>query len=265
MRKGVFLSDPLPSYKSPPVNEVICGVKFVPPSNLRVTHIGHLWEKFRSDYPNVVHAAPIASVSGEITVDLTTGMPLPRVWFINESDDQLVQFQVDRFYYNWRHKKGEYPRYEYVIKNFENTWEIIEKFFAESDLGELTPIEYELSYTNHLEIKREWNTINDLPKIFSDFTWKQESKRFLPDPNKIAWQTEFLLPDSKGSLFINLKSALRAEDSTPLFIFELTARGNIGSTEKSEIRQWFDLAHEWIVRGFTDLTLPEVHKIWEKG
>ena len=25
---------------------------------------------------------------------------------------------------------------------------------------------------------------------------------------------------------------------------------------------WFDTAHEWIVRGFTDLTTDEAHKLW---
>ncbi len=85
----------LPSYKSPPVDEVVCGYRFEPLSQLKVVHIGLLWEKFRNDFPNVQHAAPI-STDGSIFVDETTGIPLPRVWFISKADNELIQFQPDR-------------------------------------------------------------------------------------------------------------------------------------------------------------------------
>jgi len=46
---------------------------------------------------------------------------------------------------------------------------------------------------------------------------------------------------------------------------ELTAKG-LGEEKTNEaIRSWFDLAHEWIVRGFTELTEEEVQKtIWKR-
>ena len=158
----------LPSYKNPPINEVFCGMQFHTPDNFRITHIGLLWNKFKDDYPNIQHASPIASAKGEIPLDSATMAPLPRVWFINELDDQLIQFQVDRFYFNWRHKKHDYPRYKHVIERFENVRDNIKDFFVESNLGELNPIEYELSYTNHIPKGQGWDTVDDLPSIFSD-------------------------------------------------------------------------------------------------
>lgn len=262
--KSSFLSGTLPSYKNPPVNEVVCGMRFQVPDKLRIPHIGLLWEKFRVDYPIIQHASPIASVKGEILVDEATGMPLPRVWFINKSDDQLVQFQLDRFYFNWRRRQSAYPRYDHVIKNFERALNIIENFFCEFELGELKPIEYELSYINHISKGQGWNTIDDLPRIFSDFVWKQTKARFLPNPEKVAWQIEFPLDEKKGHLIVNVKQATRTEDKIPLLVLELKARGIGESTGKEAIREWFDLAHEWIVQGFTDLTTPEIQKIWER-
>ena len=258
-----FSSGTLPSYKNPPVNEVVCGMRFDPSNKLRVTHIGLLWNKFSADYPIVKHASPIASAKGEILIDTATGMPLPRVWFINKSDDQLVQFQIDRFYFNWRRRQSDYPRYDHVIENFESVRSTIVAFFLKFKLGELKPIEYELSYINHIPKGQGWNTIDDLSKIFSDFVWKKTRKRFLPNPEKIAWQTEFPLPEKKGHLIVNLKQATRTEDKVPLLVLELKTRGIGESTSKEAIREWFDLAHEWIVRGFTDLTTSEIQKIWE--
>ena len=262
--KSSFSTGKLPSYKNPPVNEVVCGMRFDTPDRLLIPHIGFLWDKFRADYPIIKHAPPIASAKGEILVDNTIGMPLPRVWFINKSDDQLVQFQIDRFYFNWRRRQSDYPRYDHVIKNFESVLNTIGNFFSEFEFGELKPIEYELSYINHIPKGQGWNTIDDLPGIFSDFVWKQTKKRFLPNPVKVAWQKEFPLPEKKGHLIVNLKQATRTEDKVPLLVLELKTQGIGELTSKEAIREWFDLAHEWIVQGFTDLTTPEIQKIWER-
>lgn len=254
----------LPDYKNPPVNEVVCGLRFDPSDQLRIPHIGILWDKLRTDYPIIQHVPPISSTKGEILLDSATGMPLPRVWFISKSDDQLVQFQPDRFYFNWRRRQKEYPRYENVIKNFESVLNTIKHFFKEFDLGALNPVDYELSYINHIPKGEGWNTIDDLPGIFSDFVWNQNKKRFLPNPDKVAWQTSFALPDKKGQLIVNLKQAIRTEDKIPLLVLELKAVGIGESADKGSIRDWFDLSHEWIVKGFTDLTTPEIQKIWER-
>ena len=36
------LTGALPSYKNPPVNEVVCGMRFQVPDKLRIPHIGFL-------------------------------------------------------------------------------------------------------------------------------------------------------------------------------------------------------------------------------
>ena len=263
---GISLKmDSLPSYKNPPVNEVVCGVRFRTPEKLRIPHIGILWEKFRLDYPIIQHAPPITAAKSQIPVDNATGLPLPRIWFINKSDDQLIQFQLDQFYFNWRRRENEYPRYPHVIENFENLWATILDFFNEFDLGELKPIEYQLSYINHIPRGQGWNTIDDLSTIFSDFVWRPKKGRFLPNPENVSWHTKFKLPEEKGFLNINLKQAIRFQDRVPLLVLTLTARGLSESTNKNSIREWFDVAHEWIVRGFADLIRLEVQReYWEK-
>jgi len=255
----------LPNYKKPPVNEVVCGMRFHTPDKLLIPHVGLLWDKFRQEYPTIQHAPPIVTAKGEIPIDKATGLPLQRVWFINKSDNQLIQFQFDRFYFNWRRRQDVYPRYPHVIKNFEIVLNTIVNFFNEFELGEFKPIECELSYINHIPKGQEWNLVDDLPRIFSDFVWRQTRGRFLPSPENVAWQTNFPLPEKRGHLTVNLTQSIRMEDKVPLFVLELTARGLGESTNKNTIREWFDVAHEWIVRGFTDLTTHEVQMgFWER-
>lgn len=260
--KNSFSLGDLPSYKNPPVNEVVCGMRFHPPGKLLVPHIGLLWDKFRDEYPIIQHAHPIASATGLTPVDIKTGLPLPRIWFINKSEDQLIQFQFDQFYFNWRRKQSDYPRYNYVIKNFEKALNIILDFFAKFELGTFKPIEYELSYINHIPKGDGWNTINDLSKIFSGFVWGQTKKSFLPNPEKVAWQVEFPLKEKKGRLIVNLSQGILVKDQVPVLILKLKTTGIVQSANQETHREWFDLAHEWIVRGFTDLTTHEIQEFW---
>ena len=101
-------------------------------------------------------------------------------------------------------------------------------------------------------------------EIFLDYNWVEIEDRFLPKPKKVAWNKEFPFPEKMGNLVVSLKQAIRTEGKVPLLVLELKTRGIDESGKIEGIRKWFDLAHEWIVRGFTDLTTPEIQKIWER-
>jgi hypothetical protein len=93
----------------------------------------------------------------------------------------------------------------------------------------------------------------------------QDGSRFLPKPIAIGWNMRFSLPDKKGQLIAKLSQAIRKEDNIPVLILDLTARGIGPSTDRKGIRDWFDVAREWIVCGFADLTTEKVQKeVWEK-
>jgi uncharacterized protein (TIGR04255 family) len=254
---------PLPSYKKPPVDEVVCGFRFEPLSQLKVTHIGLLWERFRTEFPTVQHAAPIAN-DASLLVDETTGIPLPRVWFISKADNELIQFQPDRFYYNWRHRGDDYPRYPSIIKKFEKAKIQLEAFTSELNLGTIKPVDCELTYINHILQGQGWESINDLPKVIPDFSWQSEKHDFLPNPTNVAWQVRFELPENKGWLNVKLNQATRKTDGVPSLILDLTAKGLGGDKTAKAMRNWFDLAHEWIVRGFTELTAKEIQETFWK-
>lgn len=256
--------DSLPSYKQPPVDEVVCGLRFEPLLELKVPHIGLLWEKFRNEYPRVQHAMPIAT-GRSLLVDEAIGIPLPRIWFISKADDELIQFQLDRFYFNWRNRGDEYPRYPSIIKKFEMVKSQLHAFMNELQLGTIKPLEYELTYINHIPTGQGWESMDDLPRVIRDFTWQKEKHRFLPNPANITWQVRFELPDGMGSLNVKLNQAKRKIDNVLGLKLELTAKGLGKETTAGHMRDWFDLAHEWIVRGFTDLTAQEIQEtIWKR-
>lgn len=262
----------LPSYDRPPITEVACSALFPSVEKLCSPHIGLLWQKFQPEYPfcdDVVPIAPKLEVFDDRNVEsqlkLSPIPPLPRVWFINEDGTRIIQVQRDRFIHNWRKVGGdsEYPRYDSLIRDFQDHLANFDNFLIEAELGQLKPLQYELTYVNQIPQGEAWLTIEDIGKIFPDVSWKASSSRFLTHPQSITWATVFDLPDELGRLHTSVKPAIVDRKST--LLFELTVRG-IGNYNSREILQdWFDKAHEWLVSAFADLTDKETQtKIWQR-
>ena len=141
----------------------------------------------------------------------------------------------------------------------------LESFLDDNGLGSVVPEQYEMTYVNHIPCGVGLNTLAEVGTVFPDFCWVAGSDRFLSDPERFNWKTSFVLPDEAGRLHVTIRSGLRREDKTPILLFEITARGMTADGKKSAMWAWFDLAHEWIVRSFTDLTSASMHKnVWKR-
>ena len=264
----------LPSYEEPPVIEVACGIVFEPLNDLLVPHFGLLWERFRKEYPQCQEVPPLAAAiesfeearGQRLRIEVGTLPPLPRVWFQHETGSGLIQLQRDRFHYNWR-KFGPadaYPRFENVIENFRQHFDQLESFLRENNLSNIRPVQYELTYINHIEQKEAMPHLSNIGITFPDFSWRSNKERFLPDPEAVHWQTIFPLPDQAGRLHITINNGKRVHDKKAILNLEITARGIPAAAPKDKMWHWFDLAHEWIVQGFTDLTSNSAQKEWKR-
>jgi uncharacterized protein (TIGR04255 family) len=76
-------------------------------------------------------------------------------------------------------------------------------------------------------------------------------------------QFQFPLADDKGTLHLTINHGTRVPDNKDILMIDFTARGP-GRSDWSDMEAWFKVAHEWIVKGFTDLTTPEAHRRWER-
>jgi uncharacterized protein (TIGR04255 family) len=261
----------LPSFERPPVNEVICGIMFKPLLGMLAPHLGILWSKFRSEYPNCIEVDPLLPVVETFESVETPGPDLsipflPRMWFISKDENAIVQVQRDRLLHNWRKVRptDEYPRYTDVKKRFTDRCAEFEAFLVENQLGRVEPLQLEMTYLNHIPVQSGWQSLGDVGKVFPDFNWRL-GDRFFGPPEKVNWRTSFALPEKRGRLHLVIQSALRRQDRLPLFIVELTVRGIGAERELGAMWGWFDMAREWIVRGFADITGPEVQKtVWRR-
>lgn len=261
----------LPNYKKPPVVEVVCGVLFDETKALKAPHLGQLWSMIRSEFPSIEEQPLLSSVVevfGPVpppTIEITGVPPLTRVWFINKGGDRLIQMQRDRFLFNWRRLKADepYPHFESVYADFTKYLNIFREFLDAISAGPLAPRQYELTYVNHIDGAVIDNSVSNLGRVFRDYAW-QTGDRWLPPPNDSMWRTSFDLPDQTGRLHSTVHVLKEDQGLRRALRFELTARG-IADESLNAMKTWFQLAHEWIVRGFTDLTTRDIQQeLWER-
>jgi uncharacterized protein (TIGR04255 family) len=254
-------------FEKPPVVEVFCGVLFGQLPELRTAHVGVYWSRIRKEFP-IVDEAPLLSPSIETfspasPVEIEAGFvpPLARTWFQRADRRGLIQLQGDRFVYNWKRASptdGDYPSYDRVILDFERQWQEFCDFVAKEGLGGLVPRQLELGYVNIIPDA----SVPAGDPVFVDHARNVSRSRFLPEPESLAWRTSYAFPDS-GRLHVIITSARQADTGDPIKRLDMVARGinEIGATQ---MRAWFDLAHEWIVNGFVDVTTSTMQTVWRR-
>ena len=255
----------LPDYERPPIAEVACGVRFEPIKGFTLPHSGLYWNTIRTEFPECQHAEPLLDPG--MSVDLKTGFPLPRIWFLAPEKSALIQLQTNCFFYNWRKltEDDTYPRFQVISRRFGELFSGLNSFLQSSDLPRAAPTLYELTYVNHIPRGEGWSSMEDLGNLLVDVKWNSTKARFLPVPTGISWQARFPMSSDACALNVRLVQATRTPDSITGLRLELQAVGNAKERSDKEMNNWFALAHEWIVRGFEDLTELRVQQeIWRK-
>ena len=267
----------LPDFKKPPVIEVVCGIAFEPLKDLLAPHMGLLWSRFVRDYPKCEEQQPLdvaiesfdkpPAKSSIQRAEFSTVPPMQRIWFASDDDTRLIQVQRDRFLHNWRktQEHDEYPRYSQVIAMFKDALAQFEAFLSDGNLGVVKALQYELTYVNHIPQGEGWDSLGDIGRLLPDCSWRRDSKRFLPEPERGNLRTSFVLPDNVGRLHVTAQNAVRLSDHREVIRLDLTARGIGPDKGREAMYDWFDVAHEWIVCGFADLTGAGVQEeLWER-
>ena len=194
-------------------------------------------------------------------IDLSDTPPM-RWWYLDDKNGRLIQLQRDVFFHNWRKLSPEhpYPHYQQTREMFEAAWRRFLDFLKKEELGLPNVFQCQIDYINHIEKGQGWDSLDDLPRI-TPLAGRMRSD-FLGTPDVVVMNTRHVIPPEKGRLHMTLQPAIRNSDQTELLQLQLTARGHPASNETADILSWLDLGHEWVVRGFADLTTPEMHKIW---
>lgn len=264
----------LPRFGDPPVIETVLGVEFAPIEGWSIPHFGLFWDTVRSDFPKSKVLPPLDSqierfdapvVPQGLSISMLES-PDVRCWFIAPDDRTLLQVQRNRFVFNWK-KEGAtdtYPHYDSAIRpSFEKYWARYLAFMTSAELPVPEVLQCEVSYINHLEIQKGWSSPAELSKVFPLLA-ERKWQSFLPEPEALAFEARFRLPNNRGRLRISSRPAIRSADGKEIIQLTLTVRGKPDGPSTDQVLEWLDFGRDWVVRGFADFTTKRMHDIWKR-
>lgn len=266
--------DPLPSFRQPPVVEVVLAVSFETIPGFDNLQILRFWEsQLQANFPKVEQQAryePPVERFGQrprmpqVKLELREELPTPRYWFINEADTQVIQLQNDWFARNWRKRERdpEYHRYGSIREPFAENFRQLASFVEDQGLGSIKPIQCEISYINQITPDEAWRDHGDLSRVVN--VW-QDADGFLPKPEQVQFLASYVIPGEEGPLgrlHVSMQPAFTIAEEQPIYVLNMTARGYPLGDNLDGVLRFFDIGHEWIVRGFASITSDVMHRLW---
>jgi uncharacterized protein (TIGR04255 family) len=267
-------SDALPSFRQPPVTEVVLNVQLAPLTEFQAVHFGLFWESIRSQFPTTETKPPIDQQSelqeigkANLSVEVLNSIPMPRVWFVSPDQTRLIQVQTDRLIYNWRQAPtGEdYPRFPAIKEGFLRAYDSFESFVVSNKLGEFIPVQAEVSYINQLPLNGQVTTFGDLGSVFR--FWSRPTSDLLGIPEHAALRMSFRLgtqEEFRGRLHVAVEPRFRRNDSGKLLQLTMTARGPLRTADRQGVAEFISFGRKYVVQGFADLTTKTLQEVWER-
>jgi uncharacterized protein (TIGR04255 family) len=265
----------LPDFDRPPIVEVAIGAQFkaVP---VAAPQFGLLWLKYRPRFPRIETKPALTPAVERFGVHRQQA-PVPRFqildqppplrsWFLTEGGDELIQVQPDRLVFNWRRvgADGAYPRYPTVERCFLDAFGTFAEFLGEIGSDQPQIEQCELTYVNRIfPASGTWNDLGEAAGAIALLS--RSAGGFLGPPEEVEATARYVISvDDKpvGRLHVSLEPRRLLKTGEPLLNLQLTARGAPLSSGTQGATEFFRLAREWIVRGFVDVTTPEMHKTW---
>ena len=255
------------TFENPPINEVVVSTYFTPQlSDFRSEHVGLFWEKIREEFPVARQQPPTASLMASgLDVNADELFPMPRYWFIADDDISLIQIQKDAFMFNWRRRDDAYPRFHRDIKpTFDRYYGLFSEFVREEVQIEAPSIDLcELTYINALERCEFWEGPQDTTKVIPSFPILSPGISVLGSP-EFHCNYHYRI-EADLQLNIGIRSGIMAQQmDAPVLIFEIRASARLGQVTKSEADEWFERAHDCIIRCFAGMTDQDIQRsYWE--
>ena len=271
----------LPSFRRPPVVEVVIGAQMIGTAPRSLQALGRFAASVADEGLSVQEARPAVEVRPErfdptempvvasLDVLLGSGHPPMCHMMRNVAGDEMVQLQTDWIAVNWRKASAgaEYPRWPSRWDTFERRARLAQTCFGGSDFrfGVV-----EVTYLNHIELDNAAALHSQPARVLSFLATGDEfTDGFLGPAERCHAGLDFRIGQSEsdrpaGRLSVSANPAWHEQGMRPLLVLTLTARGNPRSPSLEGVREFAHLAREWIVRAFADLTTPEMHAQWER-
>lgn len=256
--------------------EVSLSVQFNSLKGFLSPHAGKVWAAFESDFPTVEQYPPLpatieqADIAPRGQIVGSVGAPTPRIWMINGSRTELIQFQPDRFIRNWRNYADAtgnlpYPNYAALKENFFKDHEKFLGTLVELKLPQPQINQYELSYVNWIRPSGVWENHGEIDKVFQH--WNEGfADSFNGEFESAAMQITKKIEKS-GKFIARLYFS-----ATPMTVPGQNGMEQIYQTSTlvrgfsdGPMMGFFNMAHDNVIEVFESVFSTELQKAWGRG
>lgn len=260
-------------FEKPPVEEVVLSVLFKSLNGLLAPHLGEIWQEFKKDgFTRILEQPPIMPTMETLPgqnpgAQFNINVPdLPRIWFIHENDNQILQVQRDRFTFNWRKTElyPKYPGFSVIFERFESFYNRFGRMIKNLGIGPMTPAQYELSYIDQLMHGDGWNTLSDMGQIYNIFVGGQQSNSFWNGAELVIFQTSFPIQALQGRLHLAISNRVKSPQQRQTLQTDFTVRG-FPERPESEMDLWFKSARDQIREKFSSMFTEDIQiHVWRR-
>jgi uncharacterized protein (TIGR04255 family) len=272
------VTEPIVSFAEPPVVEVVAGVAFENSDPQLAALLAAFWkEHLRTSFPVLEQQPPYsppseAFPSGDFPLGgapnrapmiLGGSFPPARLWAKSSDDHELLQLQPGYFACNWRKVRSgdDYDRWPSRRDEFIKWFTLLNDFLSAEGSSGLKVTQCEVTYINHIRTNNTWAKHSDFSKIFTSGFRSTE----LYPLEQLTAQVDFLMLDDGnpyGRVHAKILPALARDGRSPLYVFELTARGAPQNDSADGALNFLDKGREAIDRTFLNMTTRQMHEEW---
>lgn len=261
------------AFSEPPVVEVVAGVALGGTSPEVAPLLAAFWkEQLRDAFPVIQqqppYSPPVEQFLPEdrgprVMFSLGFAPPWTRIWAQSQDGQHLLQLQPDYFACNWRKVQphDEYDRWSTRRAEFQKWLDALSGYLVAAGAGEPKITQCEVTYINHIRAGRGWRDHSDFARIF-DVVRPTSVPHSL---EQVTAQVQFVLEEDGapyGRLHAKILPGFAQDGKTPIYVLELTARGQpIGDGVNGAVA-FLDRGREAVDRMFVALTTDEMHEEW---
>ncbi|RXH31986.1 TIGR04255 family protein [Bradyrhizobium zhanjiangense] len=262
-------TDGLPEFENPPLNEVVLGVQFQSPSNFQEIRAYEVWRLYADRFPNLTEQPPMlpqfetfgAFQPPQIAFSFGPGLQR-RYWFESAAGDELIQFQHDRLFHNWRKRHPEranYPRFEYIIAEFERELLELERYVQGLGNERLVVTQCEVAYFNSILL--EPGSDQFAPQQWFAFLSPEHSP--VESFSSAAGQVLRREGEPYGRLFRESATGFDGYRRPAVFL-NLTARGLPATNDVPGALDFLNQHRYIISQEFIRATTPAAQQLWKR-
>ena len=259
-------------FKHPPIGEVSFSVQFKEPKGFHSGLMGIAWSYFRDRYPFVSERDELPHEIEMFGVVNQRSAPKfrvlekpssPRLLCFDAQEQFAIQFQKDRFIFNWVSKSSDdYPRYPKLKSKFSEELRIFSRFLQDSDLGDPVVDQIELTYVNWIS-----SAERDLAKILNDVPG-QDSLPSNLDFENLSFNLKHAIKTVDGQkigrLHTTVSCPVEREGSSDTMVLRYCARVHPSGQSFDDALSSFDSLRATINDRFDAMTHEDIQKDWHR-